>query len=150
MAQLPLSLRRLQTIRFLPEEMWKLYKYLRLEPTATRPVSPEQIGETPFSPPPPAEPEPILRGHIGTIRALRFAPDGTLLLSASTDGSIRVWDFVNRREHIKLTGHDDYVFAADFSPDGRWVVSGGSDQTVRIWSLKRKREAFCFRGHEES
>jgi WD40 repeat protein len=33
-----------------------------------------------------------LQGHSGRLRALRFSADGRRLVSAGTDGSLRLWE----------------------------------------------------------
>jgi WD40 repeat protein len=34
----------------------------------------------------------VLRAHTGTVRRLHFSPEWSVLLSASDDGSVIVWD----------------------------------------------------------
>jgi WD40 repeat protein len=64
-----------------------------------------------------------------------FSNDGRSIVSASADGTARVWDAgTGGLQHV-LTGHDQAVNSAVFSRDGRRVITGGSDGTVRIWDL---------------
>jgi len=39
-----------------------------------------------------------LRGHTAYVHALAFAPDGTRLVSASGDFTIRVWDTLSPQQ----------------------------------------------------
>lgn len=64
------------------------------------------------------------------------------LLSISSDGTVRVWNFANPN-HIYLAGvfqHPKYVYTAKWVPPpnqntgSRYVISGGYDCKVRIWS----------------
>ena len=61
-----------------------------------------------------------------------FSPDGTRVLTASADGTARIWD---ERGSIVLRGHEGEVMSAAFYGDGTHVVTTGADKTVRIWDL---------------
>jgi WD40 repeat protein len=62
-----------------------------------------------------------------------FSPDGRRLASASSDGTVRVWDAASGKELLILKGHTDAVNGVSFSPDGKRLASAGEDRTVRVW-----------------
>ena len=73
------------------------------------------------------------------FRDLKFSIDGKFLVAASTDTTIKVWEWqVERRPQI-LTGHQDWAYSLSFSQDGKWLVSsgGGSDQSMKIWRIQQ-------------
>jgi len=74
-------------------------------------------------------------GHQGWVRDLLFTPDGTRLISASADQSIRVWDVATRRAMRTLRGHDSEVSALALSPDGKTLYSGGKSGEVLSWRV---------------
>ena len=45
------------------------------------------------------------RGHTKGLHGVAFAPDGTRLVTASYDGTVRVWDAATGRELHALRGH---------------------------------------------
>jgi WD40 repeat protein len=79
--------------------------------------------------------EGTLSGHTGAIRACGW-PDG--IVSASQDGTVRIWDPETFATRFELK-HDDPVQACAVSPDRRLVASGSEDQFVRIWDLSTGR-----------
>jgi WD40 repeat protein/serine/threonine protein kinase len=72
----------------------------------------------------------VFQGHdAGTAS---FSPDGTLIVTASSDKTARVWDLEGNTLSI-LRGHRGSVSFAVFSPDGRRILTASDDGTVRTW-----------------
>lgn len=81
-----------------------------------------------------------LMGHGNSINELRFHPyKPQLLLSASKDQSIRLWD-VRCVVCVAIfsgdQGHSEEVLSLDMHLDGEQFVSGGMDNAVKVWSLE--------------
>lgn len=75
-----------------------------------------------------------LEGHTAPISAVDFSAEPTKLLTASLDGTLRVWQRAGDRwSSSGLEGHRGPVRAAVFGADGAFVLSGGDDGTVRRW-----------------
>ena len=70
--------------------------------------------------------------HSDVISSVAFSPDGERLLTASWDGTARVWN-VERGEQINLFAHGPRIANARFSPDGRSVLTGDEPGTARLW-----------------
>ncbi|MFD0525983.1 WD40 repeat domain-containing protein [Kitasatospora arboriphila] len=86
----------------------------------------------------------LLVGHGARITA---AADGELLLTASQDGTIRLWDTRRNRARV-FTGHRGAVRCATYLPDGRTFVSGGDDGMVLLWNVDRRTPVLSWAGHE--
>jgi WD40 repeat protein len=56
-----------------------------------------------------------------------------MLLTASDDTTVKVWDLGTGEVVRTLRGHEGYVYSADWSPDGRTIASVGRDDILRIW-----------------
>jgi WD40 repeat protein len=76
----------------------------------------------------------ILSGHTGAITAVAFNSDGSQLITASEDGTARVW-WTESREPRILGKHQDKVQSVAFSPDGKKVASSSDDKTARLWNI---------------
>jgi hypothetical protein len=79
----------------------------------------------------------VLAGHTGMVISAGFSPDGTNLVSASVDQTVRVWDVATGECVQTLQGHTDYVRSAGFSPDGTKLVSASGDKTLWLWRVVR-------------
>ncbi len=70
--------------------------------------------------------------HKDAVTAAAFSPDGARLVTASRDGTARVWGAASG-EGSATFAHGRAVNAAAFSPDGARVVTASDDGTARVW-----------------
>ncbi|KAI1102763.1 nuclear distribution protein nudF [Jackrogersella minutella] len=76
-----------------------------------------------------------LAGHEHSVSAVRFIPSGNLLVSASRDESLRIWDATTGFCVRTLRGHVAWVRDVCPSPDGQFLLSTGDDMTARLWNI---------------
>jgi WD40 repeat protein len=70
-----------------------------------------------------------------TVYDLLFNQDGTLLFSAHSDGTIRVWNVATGIELTRLEAHQGAVQMLDLSSDSTLLVSFGEDHIVKVWGI---------------
>lgn len=84
-----------------------------------------------------------LTGHDHSVSAVRFIPSGAagtpasgnLLVSASRDRTLRIWDVITGYCVRTLSGHAEWVRDGCTSIDGRHLLSVGDDRTARLWDI---------------
>jgi WD40 repeat protein len=75
--------------------------------------------------------------HSQWVTRLRFSPDGTELLTSSTDGRLRVWDWQAGNLKDALPPHPSGLHDFGFTADRRWLVTLGSGELqVTDWGTK--------------
>ena len=68
---------------------------------------------------------------------MAFSPNGRVIVSGSTDRTVRLWDAKSGAMiGTPLKGHEEWVHSVAFSPDGQLLASGSEDRTVRLWDAK--------------
>jgi len=100
-----------------------------------------------------------LTSHDAAVWAIAYSPDGRKLVSGSTDGCIKVWDVVAKKElysfftvpnnlpcytwedlkqeDVTYDGKCGYVIKTlAFSPDGSKIAAGMLNGTVRVWETE--------------
>jgi len=85
-----------------------------------------------------------LSGHTNTITSVAFNSYGTLLASASLDGTIKLWNPTAGKKIREIEVHAP-VLSIAFSPDGQFLASGASDGTVKLWNPETGNEVRSFR-----
>ena len=74
-----------------------------------------------------------LTGHNLSVNSASYSPDGTKIVSASGDNTIKIWDANTGTCLQTLTGHTNSVYSASYSPDGTKIVSASRDNKIKIW-----------------
>lgn len=69
------------------------------------------------------------------VISLCFSPNGALLASGNTSGTVQLWDIQSGRLYRSFPGATDYVISLCFSRDGQSLASGSNDGTVKVWRL---------------
>jgi WD40 repeat protein len=72
--------------------------------------------------------------HSDMVIGVAFSPDGSRLLSASHDGTVRLTE-ASTGKLIHRLAHQ-YARDVAFSPDGKKAISGGDDCNLRLWDLE--------------
>jgi WD40 repeat protein/MinD-like ATPase involved in chromosome partitioning or flagellar assembly len=88
-----------------------------------------------------------LDGHRASVLSARYSPDGKLVVTASLDGTARVWDASSGMPIAKLIDHSGPVFSAEFSFDGKLIVTASADATARVWDASSGSPISVMRGH---
>ncbi|KAJ0423727.1 hypothetical protein BJY00DRAFT_43638 [Aspergillus carlsbadensis] len=64
--------------------------------------------------------------------SILFSPNGELIVTGCSDGTIQLWDCHGNLQH-SLKGHNDSVNSVAISPDGNTIASGSADWTIKLW-----------------
>ena len=74
--------------------------------------------------------------HGDGLNTVEYSPDGTEILTASKDGTARLWDARTGAPIGEPLRHGGDVLKAVFSPDGRRVATASADSTARVWDAR--------------
>ncbi len=87
----------------------------------------------------------VFSGHGGSVDPF-FSPDGTRLITHSSDMTVRFWDVMTGQQLLALMGNGLAI-----SPDGRTLATGGMDKTIKIklWRIPSDEEVQLIRKTEE-
>jgi WD40 repeat protein len=88
-----------------------------------------------------------LSGHEDGIRDVAYSPDGSLIATASGDGTAILWDAATGSRILTLIGHSSGIFSLAFSPDGKLLATGSEDNTARIWDVQTGKEILTLPGN---
>jgi WD40 repeat protein len=79
-----------------------------------------------------------MEGHTDAITSLTFHPEGQWLVSASEDGTARVWRVSDGAYMYMLLKEDKAILSQAFSPNGTALAISLDDGTVYLWLAQEK------------
>jgi WD40 repeat protein len=82
------------------------------------------------------------------VTSLAFSSDGRLLVAASLDGVVRLWQMADGKLARELPKQKRAILAVAFSPDGALLATTGADKVVRLWRVADGKLAQTLKGHE--
>ena len=83
------------------------------------------------------------------MKGCAVAPDGSWIVSASDDKTLRIWDAASGETRRTLSGHTGSLPGCAVSPDGTWIVSASADKTLKIWDAASGETRRTLSGHTE-
>ncbi|CAD5126025.1 DgyrCDS14201 [Dimorphilus gyrociliatus] len=91
-----------------------------------------------------------LTGHRAPITRVIFHPVYSVIVSASEDATIKIWDYDSGRCERTLKGHTDAVQDIAFDPQGKILASCSADLSIKLWDFVGHECIRTLHGHEHN
>ncbi|KIJ22405.1 hypothetical protein M422DRAFT_83772, partial [Sphaerobolus stellatus SS14] len=92
----------------------------------------------------------VFLGHQDWVSSVAFSPDGTKMLSASYDRTVRIWDTSTGQTLGQPLHHQRWVISSAFSPDGTKIASTSGNE-IQMWDISTGQPlGQPFEGHQDS
>jgi WD40 repeat protein len=85
-------------------------------------------------------------GNAARITAV--SPKGRLLITATVNNAVPVWDASTGKLRFTLKGHTARITSLTFSEDESRIVTGSIDGTARVWDARTGECLQTLRGHD--
>ena len=85
--------------------------------------------------------------HTMPVRSVDFSKESKLVVSASDDKHVNIYDPRYNQVVASLAGHSSWVLSVSMSPDGEHFATGSADNKVKIWDLGTRRCVHTFDDH---
>lgn len=83
-------------------------------------------------------------GHPAYNAVAAYYPRDGWLALGGLDGSVKIWDPLERRSLVTLAAHRLQVRALAFSDDGRLLATAGEEGVMRVWEWETRTELAAF------
>jgi len=91
----------------------------------------------------------VLSGHGDPVVCAHYSPDGTRIVTASFDGTARIWDARSGAQLALFSGHGVAMYSAFYSPDGTRIVTASDDKIATVWDANSGARLAVLSGHGE-
>lgn len=93
-----------------------------------------------------------LTGHTNTVWSAAFFPDNRRLVTASEDGTIRIWDVITATQLKEVASAEGSVSDIAISPNGKLIaacIDNEESSVVKIWDAATLKLRHTLAGHEK-
>ena len=91
----------------------------------------------------------VLSGHEGPIGGLAFSPSGEKFVSASWDGTARIWDIYGRSTSVEPFNLTSDGLAVAYRPDGQEVAVSTLNGQIIFWNVQQGRQTSLIEGRKD-
>jgi periodic tryptophan protein 2 len=91
----------------------------------------------------------IFTGHAGPVCSLAFQATGGTLVSASWDGTVKLWDLYKGNVPTESLQHTSDVVCVAFRPDGKEVCTGTIGGILHFWDVEHAKLKFELDGRRD-
>ena len=88
-----------------------------------------------------------LEGHTSWVNGVALTSDGLRAVSASRDGTLKVWDLASGQLVRTLKGHTAWVSGVALTSDGLRAVSSSEDKMLNVWDVESGEVVRTLEGH---
>lgn len=101
----------------------------------------------------PGEADPVerrltLKGHDGEVRSAQFSPDGSVLATASMDGTLILWDPSAGTKLDTIQNAGQWWMRLTFTDDGKKLLAGTQRGSIKIVDTTSGKETGELKGHK--
>jgi len=91
-----------------------------------------------------------LSGHRAPVTRVVFHPIFSLMISASEDATVKVWDFETGDFERTLKGHTDSVQDICLDREGKLLASCSADMSIKLWDFNSYECLKTMHGHDHN
>jgi len=91
-----------------------------------------------------------LSGHRAPVTRVIFHPVFSLMVSASEDATIKLWDFETGDYERTMKGHTDSVQDVCLDKEGKLLASCSADMSVKLWDFSTYECLKTLHGHDHN
>ena len=78
----------------------------------------------------------IMLSGYNEVDYFNLSPDGKLMVCATSDTTITIWNVDQRKIISEIKGHKDIIKTVIFSSDGNSILSASADKTIKKWDTQ--------------
>lgn len=91
-----------------------------------------------------------LVGHRAPVNRVLFHPIFSVMISASEDATLKIWDFETGDYERTLKGHTDSIQDIAFDNGGKLLVSCAADMSIKLWDFTTYECTKTLMGHDHN